>query len=398
MSGLIALFCVGLALARDVVVYQGDPVAAAGVASADVGAPAASLQFVRLAELPSVDGAALLGGGAPAFCSSARDGNAAVRELVARAEGHLGYQRTAQARASLDAAASGLRCLSEPLEASLAGRLYFLLGVVALRESGPAEAERAFALAAALQPGLTWDARLPPDETGTFARALAPPAARVEVLPGLGPGLTLWVDGRAATGPVLSLPVGRHYLQVLGPASATTLLVDLEPGTRPVLVTPGWLDRVDLDALDPATQAMVEVALRGTFPDRKVYVVTAGRTAWLADRWTLLPSRRGRTPVCASGRRCAGVALLGGGIAGMAAGGVVFGVAQLRVGALTESPAGETPEAYQERIGAREAAAAWLPMGGALAGVGLASAGVGVLLQRPGVTLTWSGPALVGRF
>ncbi len=385
------LALLGLASARDVVLYQGDPAVALTAAAAALG-DTTSVVPVRLIELPGGDAPTVLG--APvSFCRSETVGNAAVRDQMSRAEGHLAYQRTAEARVVLDGAVTALDCLPEPIEASLAGRLFFLRGVVALREGDAAGAERAFRHAAAFQPGLPWDPRFPPDPTGTFARATVPSSSSVVVPVGLGPGSSVWVDGRApSAGATLSLVPGTHYLQILDNGRAHTAVVKVSADQPIAVVAPGWLAAVDLDRLDDATRRSLAELARRAFPGDTLYAVAGGRVYAVDTTWRVQPGRSPGSAVCGEMRRYVGVGLLGGGAGLFAGGAVVFGVAQARVATLAPSPDGETAEAYAQRVGAQSEAAGMLPIGGVVAGVGVALGVVGLVLELPaGSSVRWTG-------
>lgn len=392
MPGLILLLA-GLAAARDVILYQGDPRPALGVADGAIPG-STTLLPVRPAEIPGADRPTVLGA-STRFCRG-EAGNAAIREQVSRAEGHLAYQRTAEARVVLDAAAAQLECLPEPIEASLAGRLFFLRGIVALREGDAAGAARVFRLAGLFQPGMPWDDHFPPDPTGTFTRALAPQPATVGVPVGLGPGSSTWVDGRApAAGPALQLTPGAHYVQVVDNGRAHTVVLEVAADRPVALLTPGWLATVDLAAADDAARRTLAEVARAAFPGDTLYAVAAGRL-WRVDTvWKAVPGAVSRSPRCAAPRRCVGQVLLGGGVGLVAGGAGALALAQLRVSALAASPDGETVEAYQARVGAQDEAARWLPVGGVIAGVGVVAAGVGLVLELPGTPgLAWTGTGI----
>jgi hypothetical protein len=391
----MTLLLCGWALARDVVLYEGDPVPSLQAAAADLEVDPAALQPIRPGELPGGD-TPLLFGRDTRFCSVDGAGNGALRDLVTRAEGHLAYQRTAEASAVLDTAAASLACLPEPIEASLAARIAWLRGVLALRSGSTTEAASAFRLAATFQPGLTWDSRFPPDTTGTFDAARVLPAASVEVPVGVGGTATLWVDGRAAATP-LRLAPGRHYLQVLDGPRAWTALVEVAADPPLAVVTRGWLDTLVLSDLDETGRRLLLLAVRASLPGDTVYARIGGQTLRVDATWRVLPHHAVPRPVCAEGRRCAGVALLGAGAGVFASGGVGFVLAEARVNALAASPAGESAEAYATRVGAQDEAKRWLGVSAGLAGAGLVLSGVGVALELPGTTLTFTGTGLLAR-
>lgn len=370
------------ALAADPVLYDTDATEAIARVSADSGRPQWQLRPVRLdlvGEAPRVLGPDQL----PAVCPSATT-NAQAREAVARAEKHVAYQEWEPALAALDGGARVLPCLGEPLEASLAARLYFLSGVV--RHARGEAADEAFALALNSQPGLAWDERLPPTAQPSFVGARAA-AASAPVLPvAVGPGLeavaSFWVDGRpmAPSGGALSLAPGPHVVQIVEPL-VHTLRVEVSAGRPVAIAVPARIAAMPVSAL--LASPSLDAILAERFPDATVWVWTGSRT------WRAVPDRA-ELPVppalLVEERRKFGRAVATAGIAAFVVGGAGAAAGWIAATSQVSAVPGETPAEGAARQVRADAVVPWAWAGTGVAVVGAAAAAVGLVLAAGPVT------------
>ncbi|HND32856.1 MAG TPA: hypothetical protein PLA94_22825, partial [Myxococcota bacterium] len=211
-------FLLPLVFARDPLFYTGSPTAAVRRVSDATGIPPWELE-PRPLDM-GVKQAVVVG--APAtVCTALTDTAADIRDWVSRAESKISYSEYASARQDLLSAAAALRCLHEPAEASVASRLYLLLGVAQDLLGEKDAANKAFARALLFAPGLTFDSRLPPPVRARFEAVATTKVAQSTLTISGSTSAPLWVDGRAAVADQgrLSLPAGVHLLQLLSPDS-----------------------------------------------------------------------------------------------------------------------------------------------------------------------------------
>lgn len=359
-------FLLPLVFARDPLFYSGSPTEAVRRVSDATGIAPWELDPQSLDS--GVKQAVVVG--APAtVCTSVVDTAANIRDGVSRAESKISYSEYAEAKQDLLAAASALRCLHEPAEASVASRLYLLLGVAHELLGEKDAANKAFSRALLFSPGLVFDSRLPPPARARFeAVASTKVPSSTLIISGSSPA-PLWVDGRAAAPEQgrLTLPVGIHLVQLLSPGSHP---VELNLSDEATLLLPGALSTEELREPSPVWDVLVSAH----DPD-------GGRAFWVSDggawvgpgAWEALPrvslqSRRQlATGLIASG---ATALLLGGG-----ASAVSYGWAS---GVAAEVPSDNLDRKYKEGMFSNARAWAYGGLGAAAVGVGLLGAGVGL--------------------
>lgn len=426
---MLGMLLTGPALAGAVIVYGGEVAADYRAALRDTGLDPWELQARAADELaPTASptlwarrGSVLAAVALPACDRAAR--NAELRESVSVAEGHLNYRRLPEARRVLDSVHARLGCLDEPAEASLAGRVAFLSGVVAALSGEEERATRSYAEALAWQPDLRWEDEFDPSTRRAFdaARTAGGSGATLRLGPGLGEGESLWIDGRrpaVAQGSVRLSP-GPHLVQVIGASRAWTAPV--VAGTDElVLAHPAGLTAADLRrATDPALAPIYAPLLSGIAAPDDLYLRVDGRT-WAVrdDRVEALPEKVGAVgPLCSVPRRCVGVSLATGGAVGLVAGAGVYAwswsLQRAHADDLTTfeaiapgtEGASELVVAYDDDLTVAQAERARMMWaGGGLAGAGLVSLVSGVVLSRPraadevargpALSVAWTGTAV----
>jgi hypothetical protein len=221
---------------------------------------------VDLADLLADRTPALVGAGLLTACMGRSASLADLQRHLSLAEGALPLLDLDAAEQALDAANRVLGCLDEAVAGSLAARVAFLSGLVAVLGEQPVEAQDHFAAALVLRPSLEWDDNWAPDLRKPYEAARAALAAQspavVTILGSPDPG-TLWLDGRPLTlhAGGQEIPGGRHYLQLAGDPWQTWTL-DLQAGTVATLVVPGALGPEALAwALDPDQQHRLDPLL-----------------------------------------------------------------------------------------------------------------------------------------
>lgn len=222
----------------------------------------------------------------------------ALREGVENAQANL--DRSAEAMGALDLARLDLECLGEPVDPALAARIFYLRGFIAWRKGDNSSAESAFYRAFLFSPDLSWDVSLggprpPAPFTNAAARAQAPAAAWLRVVPDPAPGFSLRVDGqpRAAEDGRIPLQPGVHLVQVVADGvTAPPIVVPLNGAEERALVLPVALSERLLDQLDqPASRSALGVLLEAAWPSTVSYVSAPGGS-WRYDpatkRWDKL--------------------------------------------------------------------------------------------------------------
>ena len=381
---LSLLLLSGFAHAGDPVLYADDPNQAVHRVAADAAKPVWELQPVRLSENLTGGLPRAVGADQPAPCGAVPTMNAGVREAVMRAEGRVSYQQWGEASAELTAAHNALACLSEPAEASLASRLFFLRGIANTATGKTDAAVGDFANAMFFQPGLTWDAAFPPDFRGPFDMAAGSvpklPVGTLVLGPGVEGATTLWIDGRLAqvSGSTLSLPVGFHVVQILQP-SVSTVLVHVTTEHPVALFVPLQIqDKLVSGAGDPARQPLFDAIIDQSFAQNQaVYVWTGSRTWRVSDKWEELPIA---TSISAAGKkrtagtiRTAGIVAAGIGAATVATGFALWDANHASDGA-------ETSEEWTTRTSAAGAGSALFTSGLVSLGVGALAIGISIPL------------------
>ncbi len=386
------------ALAADVVVHDGTDAAGTLTRVAEQGGvPADALRPVSMTELVSGRPASLQGGGTLRPCTGTPTTNAVVKRSLDLAAGAVAYMEFGSARAALDTAMADVSCLSEPVDAALAARTWFLAGIVADAAGDAAGSRAAFLQAHAFQPGLAWDENFAPAARPVFDAAAAEQksAATVSVtlLPA-APVVPLRVDGRTVVpqdGRV-PIPSGIHLLQV-GDTPVTTYRLDVTASTPGTLVLTPLLDASALSwAGDGERRGALAGVLQGALgTDGSAYVVTdtvlwrlrLSNAAWdvvgagAAPKTAQAP-KAGKAP---AGPFPTGRVLAGSGVALVLAGGAFAGVnystAMDVYGEIAD--AGSTDElatAYQKAGGRYQAGLIVTGAGAALLATGFAVGGV----------------------
>lgn len=375
---MLGLFTLGQALAEPAaLVYQGDTALAVGAVTRDTGIATWELEPTRLSERLSGAPSALVGATSTEPCVGSPTTAAALRDAVTRVEGRVTYAQWAQARVDLDAAIASVACLTEPTEASIGARLYFLDGLVWSARGDATAAQSAFEQARAFQPALAWEATLPSDLRAPFDAALAakPASTTVRVGPGIAPGTIVWVDGRPAggDGTTFALTVGRHVVQVIG-TPLTTLPVAVA-ADRPLVLVVGNAVSDDLlaGAADGTSRADLEVLLPALFPGRQVYVWTGDATVDVTHGWTTLAHIGDKTTL--------GPDLVAGGVALAGLGAVGAGVGLVGFLTHTNPGDGESNAERSRRVAAAGRGAGMTTLGLVALGAGAVAIGVGIPLS-----------------
>lgn len=326
---------VSLAWANDPVLYADDANDAVHRVAADAARSVWELQPVRITEKLTGGLPRAVGANQPAPCASVPTTNASVRESVMRAEGRVSYQQWPQAADELGAARSALGCLSEPAEASLAARLFFLQGISLVATGKTDAAVAAFTNAAFFQPALVWDESFAPEFRGAFDQAAAAlpklPKGNVVVGPGVEGATALWIDGRMAqlTGAVIELPTGFHLVQILQPTVSTLPVAVSAEHPVALLVPLQTPDKLVGLAGDASRQPLLDAIIDQSLPGSDtVYVWTGSRTWRVTHTWEELPvaasvSSAGKKRTSAT-LRTAGIVAAGIGAASLASGFAVW--------------------------------------------------------------------------
>lgn len=372
--------------------------------AAATGREVGELKVMTFHELTIGKPPVLVGGGRVDACTGSSTSGAAVYDALQRAQRALDYMEPDKARAHLQLGSVAVGCLAEPVNAEQAARLHFLTGYTALGSGDALFARESFTRALMLQPGLAWDANLPPDGKEQYdviaaeIAASAPMAVQMVPAPLAG---SLWVDGVASLpeAGVLSLRPGTHLLQVVAAQRTHTMWVRVQPaagGESARLVVPGI---VPVEAagwvVDPALRPLLDTLLASVLdPGARVYFSAAGEVWEHTVGSAEWPSHRvpASFPGALSGRVVAGRSLAWGGAAVALAGGAVTSVS-LFAGLAAERAGADATDwsAYEESRGQHETAddqleiSRWVAVGGAV----LAGAGVSLMFLDGG-GIPWS--------
>ena len=388
------LAVLSLAFAGAPVIHSGDPETAVQRVAADSHTAVWELHPVAAKELWAGDQPRVIGAAQPGGCTGTHAANAAVRDIVTKAEKRLLQQEYGEMRTLLAAAAVQLTCLDEPAEASLATRLFFLDGYAAAQMDDKPAALAGFERAQSFQPGMPWDQKLPPDGKSLFDAAAAEAGAAEKLPMYIGPGVTaatLWVDGRLANvvGGRVELGAGQHLVQVLQP-TIQTFTVQLTANHPVVIAAPGWLaDKMVAMATDPAQRPMLQAAFEQALgSEPKVYLFTGTRTIRYSGKWEELAADNSAARAKA---KQLGNMLLASGLTATVVGGAAAGVGWVqvlsRVNASDEENRAEGTDQLsltEQRTGALEALQPWAWAGTGVAIAGLAATGVGAVLTAQG--------------
>jgi hypothetical protein len=217
---------------------------------------------------------------------------------------------------TLDVAIAALPCLQSPMPRRIAQNLFYYRGVANLQAGDDEAAVRDFERALAIQLDYPGDANFPPDIAEAF-EAVRTTVAALEpvVLHAFAPGSTeVRLDGvpwdlRAG---VQDLRPGLHVIQFRRGRSVWTTVVELSPGSRPVVIHSGDQERALRDCvLDPAARAFVSWTLGFAAADAGVEIAALvdlltgeDEVRWLyresddvfsfEEAWLMRPSAGGR--------------------------------------------------------------------------------------------------------
>lgn len=360
------------ALATAIVLYEGDPGIAVESVARDAHQPSWLLEPVRLSSTTTGPRVELVGAPPGASCAAPTRA-AAVFASVSRTEPLVAAASWEAARTELAAATASVACLVDPIEASIAARLYLLDGVVYTSTGDVASAERSYAQALALQPGMSWDAALPATAREPFDKAAAPhPVVHVGV--GVADPSSVFVDGRPAGAGAAGFDVaaGPHVLQVIGPV-ITTLVVDLAVGDSRTLQVVTPLDDAAVTRTDdPAVREAILATTSRSHPGRAVFVWTGHGVIDATNGWAPVPAAR--TPL-----RLGEPLLLGGALV-TAVGVVGTTYAFTKFSSKIAQPEGETPTEMADRFIAGGRAGGATSIGVAILVEGIVAMGVGLPL------------------
>lgn len=363
------------ALATAIVLYAGDPRAAVAAVARSTGRVEWELEPAQIADGAVAPRAELTGSPAPASCAAPTT-SAAVHAAVSRAEARVVAAEWGPAAAELDGGIVAIGCLTDPVEASIAARLFLLDGAVYAMSGDPSRAQRSFRQAITFQSGLPWDAVLPVDARVPFDAIAAEvrPSVHIALGTGVADPSSVFIDGRPA-GAVsggFDVVAGPHVLQVIAPTIAT-LAVDVAPGAALTLTVPAALDADAVTrAGDPAVRAAITAVIVRSYPDRQVYVWTGESVLDATHDWALIPA--GRAPAHLGAELITGGALVSG--LGLVATGYGFATYLSKI----QPPPGETAGGQTRRFIDGSRAGGVAQIGVAMVVEGLVAVGVGVPL------------------
>jgi hypothetical protein len=391
LSALVLTLSLGLA--AEPLVQEGPTASAVARVAADAGLNEWELQPVQLQSLLPRSGVVLLGADQPSACPNPTLSNSSLRDTVGLAEKQILYhQEWDAARLGLELAAQGMACLAEPLEASMAARVFFLRGFLELETGNEDAARSAFERAVAFAPGLEWDERFPPDGEPLLQELIKINSQTLPENLTLGHGLrmvpTLWLDGQPAKVKAgqLDIKPGYHLVQMLQP-NVVTLPVHIGGESPLAIVKAQSMAEAPLASLQgtPELAALLEQEFgAGT----RVWVF-AGENTWLLENeWSELPKSdavlHAERAIVGSKLTRSGLGILGAGLVGGA-------VSWTIIGSNYRSHDGETRASYEARQARVDATTPWAyaTSGIALSGLAVSVTGWALLDGRLHI-----GPAL----
>ncbi len=342
----------GTAVARDLVVFASEDPQGASLNNQDVGrayrwqfGAGADPDLLDLSQLLAGYGKAqLLGQVAPEPCAGEATAPAAFDELVARASGSVAYVDHADAAEALRLAHGSLACLTGPVSPDSLSRYYFLRGMVAFHQQGPAAARREFRAGLLVSPFLQWDPLFPPDAMPSFEAALADALkadrAFLSISPGTFDGGRVWLDGvkvdpRTRTTPIFA---GVHLIQWAperGPFR--TFAAGVAGGADAELVTTQDLasnfvsrtgSRIQLDFVEGLVRTGREAGSGALVTAQPGPVVLFHRREPGQEEWKLADLAAGEARIAGARRtQTAGGVLIAAGVASAVVGAVLAGTA-----------------------------------------------------------------------
>jgi len=408
-GALLAVLTASTAHAGMRVIHDGsDAAGAIEMAAGATGLPPAELSGITLAEL--------IGGGAPRAsgllalepCTGTPTAMAQIRDAAARAQGDLNYGRFPKASTVLAGARFALGCLTDPVNAAIAARVFYLSAIVDFEAGDERQAHVDFHQAALLQPDITWDEAFAPDNgkalfDAAVARVAKDGTAALQVYP-LPLGEAVVVDGKPAPADTLlvTLPAGRHLLQVGAPAR--TAWIELAASQDATLLFPADLSADALTWMDdPSRRTQVNTVLATLTSAGTPLVVVDGEHVWrgttgLAD-WERLeqPGDKARRAIGHAVTWTGGALFVGGG--GFAIAGMLR--ASGAIGSCEEAITANDPATCDSGVATYDSGRQWLRIGRYVAGAGLVLGGAGVtitLLDGVSATASPTGLLLQGRW
>jgi len=180
-------------------------------------------------------------------CTGAATDTAALTGLTKSAEGRLMYMELEDAGAALSTAADGLRCLTTPVDATMAARIGFLHGVVSLELGDKAKAWEHFSTAARYQPDIAWDEQFPKTGEALLKAAkselISSTPVELSLVPTITAEGTLYVNGTQPSAPVstVALTPGEHLIQVQTADGLVGYTATLDAESTPSLFLPEML-------------------------------------------------------------------------------------------------------------------------------------------------------------
>ncbi len=314
MSPLTPLLLSLAARAGTVVIHApGDPDAAVARAAGDTETAAELLQPVDLPALLTENAPLTVSGGALVACATEATRWGDLGGAVKQAEGDLAYAEYPEALISLAPAVAGVACLQTPAGSAEIARVFYLQGMAHLGAGDTEAASAAYSQALLFQPTLAWDDDFEPSGRDVFdaARKTLSEQSRASLtIAPLAPPVRLWIDAQPAIASPVTLPPGRHHVQLAraadGPRETFWLTLDasadatlLAPAALPVNLTV-WVDdpirRAELAlllsaVLEPDVAALIptdQITWELTAPDRTWQERTAAPTCTLpcAAKWT----------------------------------------------------------------------------------------------------------------
>lgn len=272
---MIALL-LGVALAGVPVVGEG-PVDLAPVA-ARTGTPAEGLELRPLEPLlamtPRTLGAATL-----RHCAGAPTRMTELKAAAIRGEAALQAGDPVGARDQLDLGISGLSCLSERVDAAVAGRLFLVRGALMASQGDTTGAAAELATALSFAPTSRYEG-LPLAGAAVFEEVSAAASRAVLRVTPAGEGGGAWVDGQSTPSDgAFSLRPGLHLVQIPSTKGLRSAWLTLDEDAA--LVIPANFRKPVLERLsEPARRLEVERLLLATVGAGPIYVA-AGGGLWL---------------------------------------------------------------------------------------------------------------------
>ncbi len=377
--------------------YPGtDPGGAVARATGATKVPAEDLSPLTIRQLVEGQPPRLEGPGSLTTCAAAPTDLQSLRDNIARAQRSLAYLDYEQTVAGLRSSETLIGCLKEPLDGTVAGRLYFLLGLSLFNQGQLADAKAAFRRAHVFQPGMPWDDYYAPKGKPLFEEAAKEVAALVPVSVQLVPSPApeaVWIDGKPSAilnGNVLLLP-GAHVFQVATP-SVLTMTVTVEPMGGTKLIIPA---AIPSDALpwvaDPSKQSQLSSVLGTVLPAGSTVYISSGTSIWqgtIGDPvWVELEVPTGFLSAMGGkrGKFVAGQTLFWtGGISAVGGGALTVVSLLQRNSAQRDGERAESWDSYTEAEGRYGAAVDRSKVGAVVLAGGAVLAGVGGLISYTG--------------